>query len=306
MSVTPERMVVDTIRFLTVHRTEYSYGSTMSDGYTVAHLLPRDTPNQRVESASVEVEPQADEIEEHLDAFGNRVLRLGVHHAHDRLSVVGRSVVSVDVLAPDSPHLAGGPTFGQTIDAIDNARGDRAVEIGPFVGATPATPSLPQLAALLGDIASTDRPLVDVVRAVSERIHSEFQFDPEFSNVSTPLTDVLDARRGVCQDFAHLAIAMLRSCGLATRYVSGYIETVPPPGQQKLSGSDASHAWCSVWSPSVGWIDVDPTNDQVPPQRHITVGWGRDYFDVTPVRGVVIGPASQQTLDVGVDVTAIA
>jgi transglutaminase-like putative cysteine protease len=123
--------------------------------------------------------------------------------------------------------------------------------------------------------------------------------------VSTPIAAVLDARRGVCQDFAHLALACLRSRGLAARYVSGYIETRPPPGVEKLTGSDASHAWCSVWSPSVGWLDLDPTNDQVPPQRHITVAWGRDYFDVTPVRGVVIGPRAHQSLNVGVDVTAL-
>jgi transglutaminase-like putative cysteine protease len=295
----------DTIRFLTVHRTEYRYGSSMSDGYTVAHLLPRDTPHQRVESASVEVEPQADELEEHLDGFGNRVLRLGVHHAHDRLSVVGRSVVAVDIVPPDSPHLSGGPSVEQTVEALRTARGDRAIEIGPFAAPTPATPALPQLAALLDDIAAPERPLVDVVRDVSRRIHGEFQFDPEFSNVSTPIADVLEARRGVCQDFAHLALATFRTCGLAARYVSGYLETAPPPGQQKLTGSDASHAWCSVWSPVAGWIDVDPTNDQVPPQRHITVGWGRDYFDVTPVRGVVIGPSAHQTLEVGVDVTAL-
>ncbi len=196
-------------------------------------------------------------------------------------------------------------TLAQTADAVRNARGDRAVEIGPFVGPTPATPTSPQLEALIGDIVGPDRPLVDVVRSLSERIHAEFTFDPEFSNVSTPIADVLDARRGVCQDFAHLALAMLRSCGLAARYVSGYLETAPPPGQHKLTGSDASHAWCSVWSPVAGWIDLDPTNDQVPPQRHITVGWGRDYFDVTPVRGVVIGPTAKQTLEVGVDVTAI-
>ncbi|MBI5090140.1 MAG: transglutaminase family protein [Actinobacteria bacterium] len=292
MTSAPGHVVADTIRFLTVHRTDYSYGSSMSDGYTVAHVLPRDTPHQRVESASVEVEPQADELEEHLDAFGNRVVRLGMHHPHDRLSVVGRSVVSVDVVAPDAPSLQDGPTLAQAVDAVRHARGDRAVEIGPFVGPTPATPSSRQLDAL-------------IVRGLSRRIHAEFRFDPEFSNVSTPIADVLEARRGVCQDFAHLAIAMLRSCGLAARYVSGYLETTPPPGQHKLTGSDASHAWCSVWSPAVGWIDLDPTNDQVPPQRHITVGWGRDYFDVTPVRGVVIGPTAKQTLDVGVDVTAI-
>ncbi|MCU1361090.1 MAG: hypothetical protein JWN99_2379 [Ilumatobacteraceae bacterium] len=295
-----------TLRFSVVHRTEYQYGSSMSDGYTVAHLLPRDTPLQRVESAVVDVEPTADEFEEHVDAFGNRVVRLGMHHAHDHLAVVGRCVVSVDVIAPDDPRLHHAVSWEDTVEAVRMARGDRAIDVGPFVGATWATPALAQLDRLVDDIFEPGRPLMDVVRAVSSRIHDEFRFDTDFSDISTPIAVVLDARRGVCQDFAHLALACLRSRGLAARYVSGYLETRPPPGQAKLTGSDASHAWCSVWSPTAGWVDLDPTNDQVPPQRHITVAWGRDYFDVTPVRGVVIGPRADQTLEVGVDVTALA
>ena len=297
----PERAV----RFSVVHRTEYSYGSPMADGYTVAHLLPRETPHQHVESSSVDVQPQPDESEEQVDAFGNRVLRIGVHHAHDHLSVVSRCVVSIDVVAPDDRRLSAGAAWDETAQVVRSARGDRAVEVGPFIGATPSTPALPQLDELVADIFQPGRPLIDVVRALSSCIHDEFKFDSEFSTISTPLAAVIHARRGVCQDFAHLALACFRSRGLAARYVSGYIETLPAPGQSKLVGSDASHAWCSVWSPSFGWLDLDPTNDQVPPQRHITVAWGRDYFDVTPVRGVVIGSRTEQTLDVGVDVTAL-
>jgi transglutaminase-like putative cysteine protease len=136
------------------------------------------------------------------------------------------------------------------------------------------------------------------------RIFTEFSFDSGFSDVTTPLDAVLQARRGVCQDFAHVACAALRSIGLPARYVSGYIETAPPPGEPKLVGVDASHAWCAVWAGECGWIDFDPTNDQMPPQRHVTVGWGRDYDDVAPVRGVVIGPGGGQTLSVSVDVVS--
>jgi transglutaminase-like putative cysteine protease len=294
-----------TVRFAVVHRTDYSYGVPMSDGYTVANLLPRATPLQTVVSAEVVVEPTADEFEEHLDPFGNRVVRLGMHHPHEHLSVVGRCVVDVEVVAPDDPRLQAGVSWDDTAAAVARARGDRAVEVGPYVGHTSATPPLPQLDELVEDIFVPGRPLMDVVRALTSRIHDEFTFDSEFSDISTPIAAVLAARRGVCQDFAHLALACLRSHGLAGRYVSGYIETFPPPGQPKLVGSDASHAWCSVWSPTAGWVDLDPTNDQVPPQRHITVAWGRDYFDVTPVRGVVIGPRASQTLDVGVDVSTV-
>jgi transglutaminase-like putative cysteine protease len=289
-----------TITFSIVHRTEYRYGAPMNDGYTVAYLLPRDTPNQRVVSADVHVTPDADEYEERVDMFGNRVVRLGVHRQHDHLGVVGRCVVDVDVPA-NSP--SGGLPWNAVVVAVSDARGDRAVDVAAFAAPTDATPPVPALDRMLDDLFHPGRPLVDVVRAVSSRINAEFLFDPEFSTVSTPITDVLTARRGVCQDFAHLMLAALRSRGLAARYVSGYIETEPPPGMDKLIGSDASHAWCSVWTPDMGWLDADPTNDQVPPRRHVTVAWGRDYFDVTPVRGVVIGPSAMQTLNVGVDVT---
>lgn len=293
------------LRFSIVHRTEYRYGLSMSDGYTVAHLLPRDTPAQRVELAEVHVTPDVDEYEEHRDLFGNRVVRLGVHHPHEHLGVTGRCVVEVDADALE-PHPGSAALPWETAAAAAaSARGDLAVEVGPFTALTAATPRLDVLDRLVDDVFTPGRPLLDVVRALSERIHTEFVFDPEFTDVSTPIAEVVAARRGVCQDFAHLALSCLRSRGLAARYVSGYIETEPPPGQPKLSGTDASHAWCGVWGPGVGWFDLDPTNDQVPPRRHVTVGWGRDYFDVTPVRGVVIGPASSQTLQVGVDVTVL-
>ncbi|MEI7546976.1 MAG: transglutaminase family protein [Actinomycetota bacterium] len=147
--------------------------------------------------------------------------------------------------------------------------------------------------------------VVEAVRALSHRIFDDFVFEPSLADVSTPLAEVLAHRRGVYQDFAHTAVAAVRSDGVPARYVSGYIETIPLPGQPRLVGFDASPAWCSVWAGDLGWLDFDPTNDQMPPQRHLTVGWGRDYDDVAPVRGVVIGPACSQSLTVSVDVTEI-
>lgn len=294
------------VRFEVSHRTAYRYGLPMNDGYTVAHLLPRDTVRQRVVSARIDVEPIADEHEEHTDVFGNRVVRIGVHHRHDALTLTGHCVVDVDAVPDDGGLPASSPAWEDVAAAVATARGALASDVGPFAALTPSTPALPEIDDLVGDLFVAQRPVVDVVTALSARIHGEFVFDSEFSDVSTPLAAVIAARRGVCQDFAHLMLACLRSRGLAARYVSGYIETVPPPGQPKLTGTDASHAWCSVWVPGGGasgeWIDADPTNDQVPPRRHITVGWGRDYGDVPPVRGVVIGPAAWQTLEVGVDV----
>jgi transglutaminase-like putative cysteine protease len=149
------------------------------------------------------------------------------------------------------------------------------------------------------------RAFHEAVIDLSHRIFVEFAFDPSFSDVSTPLADVLTYRRGVCQDFAHLAIGTIRSLGLPARYVSGYIENEPPPGQPKLVGADASHAWCSVYIPGWGWLDVDPTNDKAPPMTHVTVGWGRDYADVAPVRGVVFGSPATQELSVAVEVARV-
>ena len=294
-----------TTRFSVVHRTEYVYSSSMSDGYTVAHLLPRDTPVQRVISAEVQVTPDPDEYEEHIDVFGNRVVRIGVHHRHDRLGVTGRCVVEVDAVPPHGAWPEPSTPWDEAARLLAAARGDRANDVGPFAAPTAATPAIPEITDLAGDLFVPGRAIVEVIRSLSTRINHEFVFDAEFSDVSTPIAAVCAARRGVCQDFAHLMIACLRSHGLAARYVSGYIETRPPPGMAKLTGSDASHAWCGVWVPELGWLDADPTNDQVPPQRHITVAWGRDYFDVTPVRGVVIGPAATQSLTVGVDVTSV-
>ncbi len=286
--------------YRTIHRTTYTYGVPMADGFTVAHLLPRSTPAQRVISAEVVVTPAPDEFEETLDAFGNRVVHFAVHEPHATLDVVAESEVEI---TPPS-DLPAGPACGVVIDAVARARGALALDVGPFAAPSVMAPAVPALDSITGGI-HLDRPIVDAVRELCTTIYEQFTFDPGFTDIATPIADVLAARRGVCQDFAHVAVAALRSKGLAARYVSGYIETSPPPGQPKLVGADASHAWCSVWVPQIGWLDLDPTNDQLPPRRHVTVGWGRDYRDVAPVRGVVIGPSTEQTLDVSVDVTRI-
>ena len=161
------------------------------------------------------------------------------------------------------------------------------------------------LFALASGSFTPGRGIVEATTALCTEIFETFAFDPSFTEVSSPLDVVLGERRGVCQDFAHLAVGVLRTIGLAARYVSGYIETDPPPGEPKTIGADASHAWCSVWVPDHGWLDFDPTNGIVAPARHVTIGWGRDYADVAPVRGVVVGPSSPQSLSVSVDVARI-
>jgi len=274
------------------HRTEYRYGETMSRGYTVTHLVPRQGGTQVVLGSTLTIEPVPDERFEFEDAFGNHVVQFVVATPHDRLCVVGESDVRVAV-----PY-----------SSADRTPWDAAVVWPPAVAGFAAPSSFSSPTPAVETFARPSfvpgRPIVDVARDLCHRIFQDFAFDPTFTEVATPLADVLAARRGVCQDFAHLAVACLRAFGLPARYVSGYLETLPPPGLPKLVGADASHAWCSVALGDGTWFDLDPTNDQAPPQRHVTVAYGRDYLDVAPVLGVVLGPMASQDLLVEVDVTS--
>jgi transglutaminase-like putative cysteine protease len=287
-------------RFRVVHRTEYRYGRAMADGFTTTHLHPRVSPWQTVESAELHIDPTPDEFDATHDPFGNPVARFAVHRSHDSLDV--ESIIVVDVRPQPVPRES--PPWETVAAEAAGARGDLAVELGPYLAHTQSTDLLDDLVELTGPEFTLGRPVVMAVLGLCQRIYTTFEYDTGFSDITTPLADVLAARRGVCQDFAHVACAALRSLGLPARYVSGYIETLPLPGEPKLVGVDASHAWCAVWAGELGWMDFDPTNDQMPPMRHVTVGWGRDYDDVAPVRGVVIGPRGSQTLNVSVDVVS--
>ena len=285
-------------RFRIVHKTQYTYGAQMADGFTITHLLPRATSRQIVHHAGITVTPEPDEWQQSTDVFGNTVVRFAVHHPHAQLLVESLLDVQVSIAEPQTTDVP-----WQTIrDDAQGLVGDLACDVAPFLAHTAQTPRLAELEALTSSIFVDGRGVVDAVSEFCAHIFETFHFDAGFSDVSTPLATVLTARRGVCQDFAHLTVAALRSIGLPARYISGYIETLPLPGQPRLIGADASHAWCSVWAGPCGWLDVDPTNNQMPPQRHVTVAWGRDYDDVAPVRGVVIGPPGGQTLTVSVDV----
>lgn len=288
-------------RFRVVHRTEYEYGRPMTDGFTTTHLRPRPTPWQTVELADIRVDPAPDELDETFDAFGNHVTRFAVHRPHTSLVVESTLVVDVGM----QPVPTATASWDAIADRATHAVGPLAIELGPYLAHTAATPALAGLRSLVDPEFVRGRPVADAVSGLCYRIFSTFIFDAGFTDLSTPLDTVLDEQRGVCQDFAHVAAAALRSLGIPARYVSGYIETAPPAGEPKLVGVDASHAWCSVWAGDDGWLDFDPTNNQMPPLRHPTVGWGRDYDDVAPVRGVVIGPRGGQSLHVAVDVAAL-
>ena len=291
-------------RYRVVHRTEYRYGATMIDGYSVACVLARPTPSQTVASSMVITYPEADEFDEREDVFGNRVVQFGLHQPHDGLVV--EAVTEARVWALGLPRVDVG--WERVAATVAGLRGPTALDVAPFIApsrfVTIAANRL-ELFALGSRSFTPGRGVVEATSALCSDIFDTYVFDPSFTEVSSPLDMVLDERRGVCQDFAHVAVWVLRTLGLAARYVSGYIETDPPPGEPKTVGADASHAWCSVWVPDHGWLDFDPTNGIMAPSRHVTIGWGRDYADVAPVRGVVVGPASSQSLSVSVDVARI-
>ncbi len=299
-------------RYRVAHRTKYSYSAEMLDGYSVATLLARDTPTQQVVSTELTTAPAVDERDDRRDVFGNHVVQMGIHHPHRELIVDVESEVIVQ--PPVESRI--NPSWEQAAAQTHGLRGKVLLEVSPFLAASRFIPirsdqrdgPSPLGAGILDNFAlefQPGRPLLDVIAGVCSSIFFGYLFDPTSTTVSTPLDQVLAQRSGVCQDFAHLAVGVFRTRGLAARYVSGYIETEPPPGEPKTIGADASHAWCSVWVPEHGWVDLDPTNNIVGPDRHVTVGWGRDYADVAPIRGVVIGPASQQTLSVSVDVARL-
>jgi len=297
-------MVGQHTRYRVEHQTSYSYEMPMVDGYTVAHLRPRSSATQVVVDTRLEIDPEPAEFDEFTDLFGNRVVQFGVHRPHT--SLVVRSLSEVDLI--NGPELDGGVDWQHLAQTSATLSGPAALEIGMFRGSSQLVDLIahgPQLHGLATRAFEPGIGVIDGARALCHLIHNDYAFDPLATDVATPLGDVIAQRRGVCQDFAHLAVGCLRSLGLPARYVSGYLETDPPPGQPRLAGADMSHAWVSVWAGDLGWVDFDPTNDHLPVRRHVTVGWGRDFADVSPVRGVVIGPASAQVLSVSVSVVRI-
>jgi len=281
------------------HLTEYHYSAPVTLAHHLAHLSPRPTPSQRLRRHVLRVNPQPAVLHDRVDSFGNTAAIFILQETHQYFQVEATSDVEVLTRLPLVPSQT--PPWETVRDLLPADLSAEGLEIYQFLFDS----SLVKCSRELEDYARPsfpkDRPLLEGVLDLTRRIYDDFTFDPAATTVSTPLRTVLTSRRGVCQDFAHLQIGCLRSMGLAARYVSGYIETDPPPGQEKLHGTDASHAWISVFIPGQGWIDLDPTNNLIVSDRHITVAWGRDYGDVSPLRGVILG-GGQHSLRVGVSV----
>lgn len=287
------------MKFHIVHTTRYSYSQPVGLCHNEAHLQPRSCAVQECLATRIAIEPAPARYDERTDYFGNRVAYFAVQQAHDRLTVTATSTVQRRAAAV--VNLEASMPWDRVAAHLHAVGGEGELAAREYVLDSPLAAATVELAAFARPSFEPGRPLLAAVHDLNRRIHREFAYDPHFTTVSTPLVDVLQQRRGVCQDFAHLAIGCLRSLGLPVRYVSGYLQSLPPPGQERMVGADASHAWFAVFDPAAGWVDFDPTNDQVVGDRHVTTAWGRDYADVTPLKGVVFGGGAH-TLDVAVEI----
>jgi transglutaminase-like putative cysteine protease len=281
------------------HRTAYSYGHPVLRSQHLIHLTPRSGARQTVLRHSLLIEPAPASNSPIDDYFGNASALLTIDERHSAFVIQARS--TVEAHAPDLPAAAASTAWEQVpARAVAN---DGGLDLGvlQYVSASRHTRAIPAARDYARPSFVRDRPVLEAAVDLTKRIYRDFTYDSAATDISTPVSRVLNDRRGVCQDFAHLALTCLRALGLPARYVSGYLLTYPPPGAEKLRGADASHAWVSVWVPEVGWVDLDPTNGVVPSGEHITVAVGRDFADVSPVSGVLLG-GGRQRLEVAVDV----
>ena len=281
------------------HRTTYDYEDPVSVSHHIIRLTPRDLRSQKCLQSEISVAPIPPSRATYKDYFGNSQIFFTLQEPHDRLIVEANSELEVHpVEQPDFSNSARWETVPEFL-AVDHSKS--GLDAYQYVFDSQRLAARPEFAEYARESFPAGRPVLEGAWDLTHRIHKDFLFDSKATEVSTPVQKFFELRRGVCQDFAHLQIACMRSIGLPARYVSGYLRTMPPPGRPRLIGADASHAWCSAWSPEAGWVDFDPTNDCVPSDGHITVAWGRDYSDVSPIHGVLLGGA-KHTLDVGVDV----
>jgi len=280
------------------HATEYAYAGRVELAAHVVHLRPRELPWQRVHRFTLDISERAARLTGAIDHFGNPVHRLFLDHDHPALSVVSEAVVQL-LPRPAAPNPAATPAWENV--AVMAQLADVARDVAEFAFATQMAPALPEAAEWAASSFRPGRPILACLLDLLARLARDFRFQPGVTTVSTSVGRVLQLRAGVCQDFAHLMIAALRALRLPARYVSGYVQTRPPPGMARLRGADQSHAWVSCWlGPDWGWIDLDPTNELIVDQEHICLGWGRDYADVSPVHGVLLGGGTH-TVAVSVD-----
>lgn len=290
------------MKYEITHRTAYEYGDAVPLSHHILRLRPRQTRFQTVISSGISTEPAPAALSRHEDRFGNDVAYLSIEGGHQVFAVTARSAVSI--AAPPVIDAAKTAPWEAVRRQCPSRIDGEWLGASEFIYTSLLIDTHDSYADYAKPSFAPGRPVLEAAIDLCARIFTDFKFDPAATTVTTPVDEVFEKRRGVCQDFAHVNIASLRSVGIPARYVSGYIETAPPPGRPKLAGADASHAWVSVFCGDAGWVDIDPTNNMLCKARHITVAWGRDYSDAGPLRGVILGGGSHK-ITVGVDVVAM-
>jgi transglutaminase-like putative cysteine protease len=288
--------------YLLTHRTTYQYAEPVSVSHHTARLEPVQNAHQCCEDFQIRITPQPTTRSARRDYFGNHVTAFSIRHLHRRMETVATSRVQVRERAPiglsqSLPWEAVARRFRDPVSPQD-------VDPYEFCLDSPMIRLSPVLARYALNSFPARTPFLVGVADLMRRIYENFEFDPVATEVATPLEEVFKERKGVCQDFAHVAIGCLRSLGLPARYISGYLRTIPPEGKPRLEGADASHAWFSVFCPQLGWVDFDPTNNILPSHEHLTVAYGRDYCDVSPLSGILTG-GGEHTVKVAVDVVPL-
>ncbi|GHC54230.1 transglutaminase family protein [Roseibacillus persicicus] len=288
------------MRYRIHHQTVYKYESSVSYSHHVARLRPSVTPRQTQGSFELKVTPAPDSLSHSIDYFGNACSYFGLTTPHKKLVIDSYSQVTVK--PQQSIDLDLSMPWEMVRDILRTSHLAPDLAAAEFTFASPLCPYMPELADYARQSFQKDVPILQASKDLTSRIFKDFKFDPKVTTVATPVSEVFEKRAGVCQDFSHFQISCLRSLGLAAAYVSGYLRTEPPPGKERLIGADASHAWVSIYAPQIGWTGFDATNNVLPGQDHIHVAKGRDYLDISPVRGTVFGGGTQ-TLNIGVTVS---
>ncbi len=280
------------------HSTTYDYDAEVTGSYGQFHLRPRDLPWQRCVAHEIKIDPEPTDLFRHTDLYGNTKSYFHVVRPHTRLEVTAISVVELEAPAYDEAALAAPWEAARALERLDVAEAWQAAD---YVFASPMVDIPPGVREYASASFPAGRSVGEAATELMHRIHADFTYKAGSTTVSTRVAELLERRTGVCQDYTHFMVSGLRSLGLAGRYVSGYLATRPPPGKERLVGADASHAWVGCWVPGAGWLYLDPTNNRLTDASHATVAWGRDYADVTPVKGVIFTEAKSSKMDVSVD-----
>lgn len=282
------------------HVTVYEYGSAVTFSHCALRLLPKDAPGQRILSSGLHISPAPAQAVERVCFFGNRLTIVTIETAHRKLVVEVTTAVEIDRSDPPAP--GGTPAFESVQEQAARCASLGRDAPAHFLYPSRLVPRYEPAAAYAWESFPPGRPVLSGAQELMRRIRADFKYDTKATVVSTPLSEAFTKRHGVCQDFAHIMIAGLRGIGLPAAYISGYIRTIPPPGKQRLEGADAMHAWVSLWCGEAhGWVDLDPTNAMMIANDHVMLAKGRDYADISPVSGIILG-SREQDVDVQVDV----